>query len=125
MIKVDTDFKLNSSLKSNLTKFEDKVIYNCAYKTLNYSIPIIPLSNRPNTEKLRLSTVAYGVKGSNGEYEIGSPTSYASRVYKMDDHTTNWTTGGTHSQWFEKTWKEKQQMILQSAITESKIGGMK
>lgn len=124
MIGCETKFEYDPSLKSNLDKFNDKVIYNCAYKTLNYTIPIIPLSDKPNTEKLRLSTVAYGVKGSKGEYEIGSPTSYASRVYKMDDHNTNWTTGGTHSQWFERTWKEKQQMILQSAITESKIGGL-
>ena len=123
MISVDAKMNVNPSLKSDLERFNDKVIYNCAYKTLNQSIPIIPLSNEVNTEKLRLSSIAYGVKGSKGDYKIGSPTSYASRVWKLSDTRTHWTTGGTHSKWFERVWKEKQQLILQSAISEAKFGG--
>lgn len=108
---------LNPSLEKNLDQFQDEVIYEVARETLDRTIPVIPYFKG----ELMNSTLAYGVKGSNKDYTIGSQTAYASRVWKFNDATTNWTTTGTHSKWFEYIWKKDHDNIVSNVIERNKL----
>lgn len=104
--------------KENLNKLKgvpDKMLYFMARKTLDMTIPYVP----QDTKVMRLSTSGFrgqGVVKTPHGYEIGSDTYYASDVYLYDDSTTNWTTPGTYSHWFARTWRDKQPTIKQMAI---------
>ena len=99
-----------------LNSVGDKVTYAVARMTLDYSMTIIPMSRGKATSgQLRRSTSVYGVRGSNGNYTIGSVTSYAKCVYNMPD-TNNFTIKGTHGHWFHTVFKEKHNLMLKNAI---------
>lgn len=108
-------FTWNNNSDKKLLKVPDKVVYECARRTLDLTYTKIPLSNRKYAGKLRQSTMAGGVKGSNGIYSLGSYTSYAKYVYNMRENA-HWTTPGTNNKWFERTWKEKGSLIKKQAI---------
>lgn len=103
----------------NKKKFEDtpnKIMYFIARKTLDMTIPAVPW----NTGRMRRSTSAFRGLGvvpeGDNKYIIGSDTEYARKVYLYNDATTHWTTPGTHSHWFSRTWKEKHDVIEQMAV---------
>lgn len=94
----------------------DKIVRDIATITLNTSFPMIP----ERTGKMRQSTLAKGVQGSNCHYKIGSYTDYASYVYNMPDKT-HWTTPGTNGEWFIRTWKMKGKSITSQAVGRNKL----
>lgn len=100
----DVTFSWYAGAEKKFEDTQDMIVYYTARLTLDKSYQTIPLSNQVGSGKLRTSSMAYGVQGSNKEYTIGSTTSYAKRVYNMGSRT-NWTTPGTNSKWFERTWK--------------------
>lgn len=108
--------KLNPKLEPTLTQVSDKMIYAIAKETLTQSESVIPL----RTGKMRKSSITAGVKGSNRDYYIGSYTSYATHVWNLPDNT-NWTTPGTNNRWFERTLREKGQMIIINAVGRNKL----
>lgn len=117
--KVDLNQRTNSLLLSTIP---DKVMFAIARQTLDMSIPIIPKSNEVNHSGTLRTSSGRGESGvhRDGEgYYIGSFTDYASYVYTMDDNTTNWTTPGTHSQWFGRTIRENGKVILENAVNET------
>ena len=118
---LDLEFKIDSSLYKNINKFIDGVIYSVARETLDGSYKTIPLSNRVNSGRLRSSSLAYGVQGSNAEYKIGSTTSYAVYVWNMNNNTTNWTTPGTGSEWYTRFFRIYGMGIVSQAIEENKL----
>lgn len=109
--------------KENINKLEgtpDKILYFMARKTLDMTIPHTPRDTgimREATSGFRGQGV---VKTTNG-YELGSDTYYASDVYLYDDNTTNWTTPGTYSHWFARTWRDKQSILKQMAINHYRL----
>lgn len=114
------EFKPNKETERKLLGLPDKVLYKVARITLDFTNPHIPMSRGKRTSgQLRRSTMVYGVRGGNGDYTIGSVTSYAKYVYNMDDATTHWTTDKTYSHWFHRTFKEKQQLIIKNAIDQA------
>lgn len=109
---ISVSVNLNNSAMQRLKDFPDRVIKQIARQTLDQSYQTIP-RDRGN---LRTSSKAYGVKGGNRDYTIGSTTSYASRVWNLNPNTTNWTTPGTTSQWYINYFKRKGQSIVANAI---------
>ena len=108
--QVEYDPKTELGLK----RLPDEIMYTIARETLERADEIIP-KDTTTMEKTMLSA---GVRGSNGEYYIGSYTRYASRVYMFNDSTTNWTTPGTHSQWFARATKQYGKGIIENAINQ-------
>ena len=99
-----------------LNNVGDKVSYAIARMTLDFTIPHVPMSKGLSTSgQLRRSTSVYGVRGSNGNYTIGSVTSYAKYVYKMGAGT-HWTTPNTFGKWFHRVYEQKHQMFLKNAL---------
>ena len=94
----------------------DKIVYAIARTTLDMSFATIP----KDRGQLRASSKAYGVQGSNGDYSIGSKTDYAKYVYNMPDKT-NWTTTGTHGQWYPRYWKQYGNVIFKQAVERNKL----
>lgn len=112
---VSVDIRPNIKVMSGLKVIPDRVIYTVARMTLDQtrSDGIIP--RRKGT--LRTSSMAGGVRGSNGNYYIGSYTSYAKYVWKM--HDVNWTTPGTDGQWYARTIQRHGQTIINNAINKA------
>ena len=112
----------DNKTKNGLNKIPNEILFAIAKQTLDYSIPIIPMSNLVNHKgTLRRSSGRgeSGVHKCSGGVYIGSFTNYASSVWRMNDKTTKWTTDGTHSQWFARTIKEKGTVITNNAINQS------
>jgi len=105
----------NPGAMKKLEKQPDKVIYAVASITLDMAYPTIPLSDLVNAGKLRQTSKSAGVRGSNGNYHIGSYTDYAKYVYNRPD-TTNWTTPGTNPNWYTRMWNKRSNTILSNAI---------
>ena len=109
------EFVPDKRTENVLNNVADKVSYAVARMTLDYTMQHIPLSRGKSTSgQLRRSTSAYGVRGSNGNYSIGSVTSYASYVYVMQN--VHWTTPGTYGKWFHTIYKEKGNLMLKDAL---------
>ena len=104
--------------KDKLNKeIPDKIIYEVARATLDGVQPTIP----ERTGNMKRTTLAGGVKGSNGDYYIGSYTDYAKYVYERDNNKTNWTTPGTNSYWFKEYWLKNGKSILSTVLEENKL----
>lgn len=112
---VSYQLKWDNKVKNGLNEIPNDILYMIAKQTLAFSVATIP----KDTNKLRATSVAGGVRSCPGGFYIGSFTDYASSVWKMNDSTTNWTTPGTHSQWYARTLKEKGKVITDNAINQS------
>lgn len=112
------DLQWNESALKGLKKIPNDTLYAIARQTLDRSYPLIPMSNiKGHAGTLRRSSMSGGVRGSNGDYYIGSYTDYASSVWKMTN--VHWTTPGTNNQWFTRTLKQYGTTIIDSAINKS------
>lgn len=112
---VSVDVDLNEKTMKTLNEFGDKVMYTVAVMTLEYTLPHIP----KDTGKMRGTSKAVGVTGSDGEYEVGSYTDYASTVWNYPDNT-NWTTPDTFGRWYETIWEKNRNNFMKRAIEEAK-----
>ena len=116
---VEAELVWDTKVLNGLKKIPDDILYTIARETLDRSYPLIPMSAIPNHKgTLRRSSMSAGVRGSNGDYAIGSYTNYASSVWKMPD-STNWTTPGTNNKWFARALKKYQVNIIDTAINKS------
>lgn len=119
-MQVTYEVKWNDKTKRGLNNIPNDILYAIAKQTLDYSVPMIPQSKKVgHAGTLRRASISGGVRGGNGDYYIGSYVNYASRVWRMNDSTTNWTTPGTHSQWFARTLKQYGKIIADNAINQS------
>lgn len=118
--KVDTKLIWNNKTRKEILQAPNKMLYACARKLLDITIPNIPLSKRKNSGHLRLSSVNAGVRGDNGDYYIGSYTDYAVYPYNMKEGT-HWSEPGTYQQWYDRNWKEKGNVIIEQAVKEYEL----
>ena len=116
MSKFKVSINLDPKLQQNLVQREDRMIYEIAKLTLEQSERTIPM----RTGNMRRSSMTAGVKGSNKDYYIGSYTSYAKYVWKMDENV-NWTTEGTNNKWFERTWRSQGERIKNFVVRRNKL----
>lgn len=116
---IDAELRLNPKVMGGLKRIPDDILYTIANETLSFSEEIIPMSKIKNhAGTLRRETASGGVKGGNGDYYIGSYTSYAKHVWNMPSGT-NWTTSGTNNKWFARALKQNQAVIINNAINKS------
>lgn len=106
--------------QKELETMPDKVVYTIARITLDTTYQHIPLSNQKNAGKLRQTSMDAGVRGSNGNYYIGSYTDYAKYVWNMGSGT-NWTTPGTFGKWYEEIFKKNYSKIVNTALERNKL----
>ena len=111
-MEVKVEVVPNTKTMNGLKQVPDRVLYRVARQTLDLSLTTIP----KNKGKLRSSSMAGGVRGTKGNWYIGSYTSYASYVWKMEN--VNWTTPGTNGKWYERTLKRHGRTITQNAINQ-------
>jgi hypothetical protein len=117
-MEVSYEFQWNDKVRLGLDKIPDDILYEVARQTLDRSYALIPKSNLKNhAGTLRRSSISGGVRGSSGDYYIGSYTTYASSVWKMTN--VNWTTPGTNNKWFARTLDRYGTTIIDSAINKS------
>lgn len=111
---------LNKKVENGLKKLPDETLYKMARITLDMSINHIPKSSVvSHAGTLRKASMQNGVRGSNGDYYLTSSTNYATRVWNFNDASTNWTTPGTHSEWWDWTLKSYGKQIQDNAINQS------
>lgn len=117
--------KWNKATQKKLATLPKKIIEEVATDLLGKSYPTIPMSSalerNANRGRLRRETVAKGVQSKGNIVFLESPTFYASFVWDMNDSKTNWSTPGTGSEWFEKTWQKQGNSITKSAIERNKL----
>lgn len=117
-METSVEFKWNPKVKNGLKVIPDDILYSIAKQTLDFSKPLIPMSKIPNhAGTLMRSSFAQGVRGSKGDYYIGSYTNYAKSVWNMEN--VNWTTPGTNNKWFARALKKHSQTIINNSINQS------
>lgn len=102
----------NVKTQTGLSRVPDRVVYSAARQTLDMSYTTIPRRKG----RLRNTSMGAGVRGSNSNYYIGSYTSYASSVWKMEN--VNWTTPGTNGKWYARTLQRHGTTIMRNAINQ-------
>lgn len=112
------DVKLNQKTFNKIQNAPDKIVYNVASEVWNQEANP-KTSNIPmDTGDMRKASHSFGVKGGNGVYKIGSPTSYAKYVWVMNNATTHWTTEGTESKWYINFIKKHGKRIITESVKE-------
>lgn len=102
--------------KEQIKKFEDKVVYNTAVFTREYtkqtnSYPYL-------SGKLNRSEISAPILGSNKEYGLSSGVDYAKYVWNMEN--VNWTNSSTEPHWYYSNFKKNSNTILYDAVTRAK-----
>lgn len=114
---MDIEVKIIKGIpKEQIEKFEDRVVYNTAVATREYTksrnaFPYL-------TGTLRREEVAAPIIGSNKEYGLTSGVDYAKYVWKMND--VNWTNPSTKPQWYYSSFNEKGALLLTEAVIKAK-----
>lgn len=116
---VSVNAKWYPNKKEDVLEVSDKIMYTVARMTLDNSYTSIPLSNKKGRGKLRQSSTSAGVRGSEGNYYIGSYTDYAKYVWDMEN--VNWTTPNTNGKWYERNWKRNGKAYMNNAIERNKL----
>ena len=106
--------------KGKVEKLPDKVMYAYTRMVLDTTLPTVPMGfGYIGSGTLRRTTMNAGVQKVFGGYKIGSYTEYAAAVYAYKN--VHWTTTGTHGEWFERTVKEKGNMLMNEAVARYKL----
>ncbi len=110
-------YNFNKSTFKKLQNAPDVIMYEIARQTLDRigSSKITPR----NTGKMEQTMFNSGVRGSNGNYEIGNYTNYAQYVYKMNG--VNWTNPLSKAQWFDTFWKSNGGIIADNIIARYRL----
>ncbi len=96
-----------------ISKFEDRVVYNTAVLTREYTK--IANAYPYRTGRLRASEVSSAVTGSNKSYGLGAGTNYAKTVWNYEN--VNWTNPSTQPKWYLTTFKNKATSIVSNAVS--------
>lgn len=102
--------------KEQIDKFEDRVVYNTAVLTREFTKSRNTYPYR--TGRLRSSEVAVPIIGSNKEYGLGAGVYYAKYVWDM--YNVNWTNPSTKPQWYYGNFREKGASIIAGAVVKAK-----
>lgn len=97
-----------------IKKWQDKVVYGMARATLDItnSARYFPYL----TGALNQGSMAMGVQGSNGTYEIGATgVNYAPKVWTYGERT-NWTNPNTLPQWYISAFEKHRTEIVDVAV---------
>ena len=111
------DVKVNwyPGKKKEVLDVSDKIMYSIARQTLDRTFPHIPMSKRKGVVHMRQTSMSAGVRGSDGDYYIGSYTNYAKYVW-VKPKSTNWSEPNTFGKWYEEIWKKQGKSIVDSCV---------
>lgn len=98
--------------KDQIEKFEDRVVYNIAVNTREFtkssnSYPYL-------SGDLQRSEISAPITGSDKQYGLSGGVSYANRVYKMEN--VNWTNKETQPHWYITNFKIQGNTIITNAV---------
>lgn len=96
--------------------FEDKVVYNTAIATREFTKSRNAFPYRTGT--LRREEIKEPVVGSQKEYGLTAGVDYATSVWKMTN--VNWTNKSTKPQWYYNCFNEKGALLLCDAVLKAK-----
>ena len=110
------NFHWYAKAKKELEERPNLITYAIARQTLDLSFPHIP----KDRGIMRQTSTSAGVRGTDGNYYIGSYTKYALKVWKMPDNT-NWSEPNTFGRWYEKIWKRLGDNITKNIVERYKL----
>lgn len=119
MININCEVKYNKKTMNGLAVIPDDILFAIASQTLSFAVSreIIPIGK---THNLLESSTEFGVHRAKGDMTIGSPTSYATRVWNLPQATTKWTNKGkAHNRWYAYTLKKYGKTFIDNAINQS------
>ena len=96
--------------KKSIDNFMDKTVHNVASTTLSMTTGHFPR----RTGDLERTSYAYGVKGGNKTYTLGTGVNYAKYVWEMKG--VNWTNQSTIPQWYYTIFKNHAETIVSQAV---------
>ena len=119
-MNVDVNFKWQAGAKNKIKQAPKKMLYDIAKITLDMSFQNIPLSNRKNSGRLRISSANGGVREDSQGYYIGSYTNYAKYVWEMGGNT-KWSTPNTFGKWYDEVYRKQYNNINKQAVERNKL----
>lgn len=113
MVKLATsiDFNWVPGAEKKILNTGNLITYAVARQTLDRTVMHIP----KKTGKLRKTSTSAGVRGIDGNYYIGSYTSYAKDVW-LKPKGTNWSEPNTFGKWYEVIWKREGKSITENCV---------
>ena len=117
MIKIDVIIERDLPVHQ-LDQWRDRIVYNIARETLDFTGGHFPVLHGD----LERSSIAFGVQGGNKEYGLGyeDTAPYTPEVWKYPQRGTNWTNKQTWAKWYEASFKNNREKIINNAINNSK-----
>lgn len=110
-LSTSINFSWNPGAQKKILNNGNLITYAVARQTLDKTLPFIPLK----TGTMRKTSINAGVRGSNGDYYIGSYTKYAKNVWIMPKNT-HWSEPGTRGKWYEYVWKTQGKNIVANCV---------
>lgn len=102
--------------KSQINKFEDRVVYNTAATTREY---VKGAQGYPYlTGELQRSEIASPITGSNKTYSLLSGVDYAKAVWNYTN--VHWTNPSTIPQWYYNAFRQKGALLVNNSINKAK-----
>ena len=101
--------------KTQISAFEDKVVYNLAFYTREYTkgsgaYPYL-------SGELSRQEAAAPIVGGHKEYGLTTGTSYDKYVWDMKN--VNWTNSSTQPQWYFTKFKNNAEIIVSEAVVKA------
>lgn len=117
MVKLSTNINFNwtPGAEKKILNVGNLITYAVARQILDRTLPHIPLSRRTGVVHMRQTSMSAGVRGTTGNYYIGSYTKYAKHVWVMPK-STNWTEPNTFGKWYEVIWKKQGKSITENCL---------
>lgn len=102
--------------KEQIKRFQDKVVYNVAVFTREFTKNIRAYPYLSG--ELQRQEVALPIEGSNMEYSLGTGVDYAIKVYTYGNET-KWTNPDTLPHWYHKAFEKGCYTIVRRAVETS------
>ena len=113
-MEITCSLEWNTKTLTGLHRIPDGTLWTIAKETLDMTVSKEYIPWRSGN--MMFSSVTNGVRGTNGDYYIGSYTNYASSVWKMPQTSTNWTNPNSKSKWYAAMLMYYKETILNNAI---------
>ena len=107
--------------KKSITRFMDFTVHEAASTTLNMTTGHFPV----RTGDLMRGSYAFGVKGANATYGLGTTVNYGVYVWNMEG--VNWTNPSTLPKWYKTVFDNNKETIMFQAVTKAieSVGGQR
>ena len=99
--------------EKQINQFEDRVVYNCALYTREYTKGTSAYPRLTGT--LERTEIASPIMGSNKTYSLNGGVDYAKYVWRMTN--VNWTNKATRPQWYYTTFKNHAEKVVSQAVS--------